>query len=221
VDECADQAKAPFAELKLHSIFRGEAVIGRFGDADRFDVPPAFRDEISNGLGIPRVEVMVRFGGVEVAVAAFFLEGNKQEELAAGFQETLQFGQDFRWGDDVFESVMADDAVGESIGEGRGVGDETNAELFQFRREKIGDVEADFLTALKCSQIPAGADAVFEDDIRRADVWLKFLGAAARYPRDRLRRNAPLPLVVLASFCSKIVLLPGGHASFESVRRDR
>ena len=77
VGDAADCAEGVLSQVEAEGEFSGEAVVAEFGDLAGLDGKTLGGNEIAQGLGIPRKEVVIGFVWVEMAIFCFFFVGNK------------------------------------------------------------------------------------------------------------------------------------------------
>ena len=109
--------------------------------------------------------MVVGFGGIELAVAAFPLERDEDQHFPAGLEQALQFLKGRKRIGHMFQGMVAKDGINARGRHGHGVRKEFDTTLANVVRQKSGDVTADFSGALEAREIPARPDPEFKHDV--------------------------------------------------------
>lgn len=156
-------------------------------------------EEVAEGLGAPGVEVVVGFVGFIALEVPFPFPGDDEEELALWGDPLFEAFEGGGGVEEVFEDVVAEEDLGGVMGDIGFVMEELDTVLLGLLGDGFGDIVAESFLAGEGGEVPAVADAVFEDDGIEGDVAGEFLGAGAGDPGVGWCGDLAFSLVVVAT----------------------
>ena len=126
--------------------------------------------------------MVVRLGGIEVAITALLFERDEEKEAATGAKKIAHGFELFGGMEEMFEGVMADDYVSRCRRNRSEVAGPLDG--FVVAAGMFGDVVSDAARAAEGEDVPAVPRAVLEYSIGEANVGLDLLGPEVGDPRE-------------------------------------
>jgi hypothetical protein len=163
-----------FAAMQTKSPFCSGAVVAEFSDARRKNFEPRIADQVTECLHIPGIKVVIRFVGIESAIAMFLFEWHMEKKFSPETKKAMDLSEHVGRLRHMFEDVMANNSVERFVRKFGRRWKKLDVGFFEIWAQEIFKVTGHPAGALEFSEIPAQTSAEFEDCVGCADMRLEF-----------------------------------------------